>query len=341
MKKTIYIFGILTCLLIAAGIGLKVNHMAGAGIILTVSISFFILVFLPLALINNYKNLENKPGKGFYFLTYVTCFILYGATLFKIMHWPGASVILTIAISFPFVVFLPVFLYHSRKEEYLSINQSIAVIFLMAYISVMSAILALNVSKRMIDDTIIVQNGIERDNNLFLMQIDNTTKKINSLSDEDLQKQSQLITSEGDKLYYLIDEIKWEIARVANFENEFYSKNRLDLWEVIAKDNRDMASQVMYGDKQYAEKLKKAFNNYREMALNILPDKEEALRFMIENSFSTSTIQFKGDDIPWDIFYFRGLQVVWVESNLTQFQSNVLLVESELLNYIYLAELKK
>ena len=341
MKKTIYIFGIITCLLIAAGIGLKVNHLAGAGITLTVAMTFFVLVFLPLAFINNYKNLESKPEKGFYILTYATCFILYGATLFKIMHWPGASILLTVAISFPFVVFLPVFIYHSRKEEYFSINQSIAVILLLAYISIMSAILSLNTAKDIIDDSIIVENGIELNNDMFKNQIDITTKKLNALGNTDIQKTSELISTEGKELYSLLDEIKWEIARAANCEEEFISKDRLNLFEVKAKDNREIASRVIFGEKQYANRLRNAFDDYRKTVLSILPDEEESLRYLINNSFSTSSINVKDEVIPWDEFYFRNVQVVWAESNLTQFQSNVLLVESEMLNYLYFAELKK
>ena len=341
MKKTIYISGIITCLLIAAGIGLKVNHMAGAGITLTAAMTFFVLVFLPLAFFNNYKNLEVKPGKGFYILTYVTCFILYGATLFKIMHWPGASILLTVAISFPFVVFFPVFIYHSRKEEYFSINQSIAVIFLLAYISIMSAILALNISKRVIDESIIVQNDIELNNDVVKRQIDITTNKLNALENADIQETSELISNEGKELYSLLDEIKWEIAREAAYINEPSSNDKLNLWGVPAKDNREIASKVMFGEKQYANRLRDAFNNYRELALSILPNEEETLRYLVNNSCSTNPINVKGEDMPWDEFYFRGVQVVWAESNLTQFQTSVLLVESELLNYIYFAELKK
>lgn len=62
MKKAIYILGILSCMLIAGGIFMKINHLTFGGMTITIGISSLILLFLPLALINNYKNASKKPG---------------------------------------------------------------------------------------------------------------------------------------------------------------------------------------------------------------------------------------------------------------------------------------
>jgi hypothetical protein len=38
-----------------------------------------------------------------------------GGALFKIMHWPGAGIFLMVALPFPFLVFLPVYLYVTSR----------------------------------------------------------------------------------------------------------------------------------------------------------------------------------------------------------------------------------
>ena len=68
------------------------------------------------------------------------------AALFKVMHWPGASKALIVALPFPYVVFLPVFLAVTGKDKSFSIYNTVYVLFLLAGISVFSALLALNVS---------------------------------------------------------------------------------------------------------------------------------------------------------------------------------------------------
>jgi hypothetical protein len=87
--------------------------------------------------------------------------VVFGGMLFKIMHWPGAAKALMIALPFPYVVFLPVFLAVTAKDKSFSIYNTVYVLFLLAGISVFSALLALNVSKEKIDDSM----GLSRNYN--------------------------------------------------------------------------------------------------------------------------------------------------------------------------------
>ncbi len=82
--------------------------------------------------------------------------------LFKVMHWPGAGKALMIALPFPYVVFLPVFLAVTAKDKSFSIYNTVYVLFLLAGISVFSALLALNVSKEKIDDSMGLSRSYNR-----------------------------------------------------------------------------------------------------------------------------------------------------------------------------------
>jgi hypothetical protein len=73
--------------------------------------------------------------------------------LFKIQHWPYAGVALLIALPFPYIVFLPVFLTVTSKNKNFNIYNTVFVLFLLALNSVFSALLSLNVSKETIDDS--------------------------------------------------------------------------------------------------------------------------------------------------------------------------------------------
>jgi len=154
MKQKIYILGLITIMVILLGTIFKVNHMPGAGIMLTAGLITFVLIFIPLGIINSYKGDGNKQNKLLYIITGITCFVVFTAMLFKIMHWPYAGLWLTIALPFPYVVFLPVFLVVTSKDKNFNIYNTVFVLFLLAVNSVFSAMLALSVSRERINDSL-------------------------------------------------------------------------------------------------------------------------------------------------------------------------------------------
>jgi hypothetical protein len=154
MKQKIYILGLLTILILVAGTVFKVNHYAGAGILLTLGIFALVIVFLPLALLNSYRSEENSQSSLLYIVTWITAFVVFTAMLFKVQHWPYAGVALMIALPFPYVVFLPVYLYVTSKIKNFNIYNTVFVMLLLAGLSGFSALLALSVSKERIDQSL-------------------------------------------------------------------------------------------------------------------------------------------------------------------------------------------
>jgi hypothetical protein len=153
MKQKIYILGVVSALIVFSGTIFKVNHWPGAGIMLTAGMATIILLFLPAALINNYKSAGNNRSKSLYIVIYLTCFVVFTAMLFKIMHWPFAGIWLTVALPFPYIVFLPVFLVVTSKNKNFNIYNTVFVLMLLAVNSVFAVLLALNVAKARVEDS--------------------------------------------------------------------------------------------------------------------------------------------------------------------------------------------
>jgi hypothetical protein len=153
MKHKIYILGLVSVMILSAGTILKVNHWPAAAILIIAGTLIMVLLFLPAALINNYKAEGSSQNKLLYIVTWITCFVVFTAMLYKIMHWPHAGIGIFIAIPFPYVVFLPVFLVVTSKNKNFNIYNTVFVLFLLALNSVFSALLALNVSKSTIDES--------------------------------------------------------------------------------------------------------------------------------------------------------------------------------------------
>ncbi len=159
MKQKIYILGLATAMIIVLGTMFKVNHWPGAGILLIGGISVLVIVFLPVALINSFKDEDNKSKRLLYIITWLTSFVLFTGMLFKIQHWPGAGYLMLISIPFPFLVFLPVFLVVTSKNKEHSIFNTVYMLFLLMILSCFTALLALNVSKEKLGESFsIVRN---------------------------------------------------------------------------------------------------------------------------------------------------------------------------------------
>ena len=156
MKQKIYILGLITALLTLTGSVFKINHYPGAGILLSAGIILFVLVFIPAALMNHYKSGDNKKYLTLYLTTWLTCLVVFTAMLFKLQHWPGAGLLLTIAIPFPYLVFLPVFLAVTSKEKSISIYDITFVLLLLVLNSVFSGMLSLNPTKERIDSAYLI-----------------------------------------------------------------------------------------------------------------------------------------------------------------------------------------
>lgn len=161
MKQKIYILGLVTVLILFAGLVFKVNHLPGAAILLTTGFVMLVLVFLPIAFRNHYKAEGTSHNLPLYIITWLTCFVVFTAMMLKILHWPYAGLLMVIAIPFPYVVFLPVFIVVTSKNRNFSIYNTVFVLMLLVVNSVFSALLGLNVTKNRIDDSFILSRNYQ------------------------------------------------------------------------------------------------------------------------------------------------------------------------------------
>jgi hypothetical protein len=195
MKQKIYTLGLADALLVFTGAIFKVNHFPGAGIMLTIGILGFVLVFLPAALINHYRSGENKQNLSLYIVTWITCLVIFVAMLFKIMHWPFAGIMLLIAIPFPYVIFLPVFLIVTSKNKNFNIYNTVFILLLLALNSVFSGLLALSPTRYRIQESYILSRDYNKTyslldkSNMYVLpspvnnRIDEVIKKIDQAQD--------------------------------------------------------------------------------------------------------------------------------------------------------------
>jgi hypothetical protein len=299
MKQKIYILGLVTAIIAFTGTVFKLNHWPGAGILITIGLVTLILIFIPAALVNHYKTAGKRQNLLLYIITWLTCFVIFTSMLFKIMHWPGAGIMLTIALPFPYLIFLPVFLVTTSKNKNFSIYNTVFVLLLLAVNSIFAAFLALNVTKdRIVDsyDLSVNYNKVEAimdklpeaaSQSAVNQKIDEVLKTVNTYQD--------LIFA-----YDGITEAEWN--------------NNPDV--LFLPDNRSMAAKALMesGEVPFGSGLQKGLQELLSL-MEKSPDYEGSSSAIIDdmekqgiNEEYWPAIIFTDNHLAWVLIYLDGLE---------------------------------
>ncbi|MCB8994806.1 MAG: hypothetical protein H6538_04280 [Bacteroidales bacterium] len=138
MKKSINIIGLVVLLILLAGIIFKRLHLPGAGIMVTLSIVLFALLYLPVFMISLSKQMksEGSPINNLIlFLGFPGIIMLSFGILAKIMHWPGASMSIWIGISIILLILIVYLLFFTKSNSGISMISVLIVVILLGSFS--------------------------------------------------------------------------------------------------------------------------------------------------------------------------------------------------------------
>ena len=309
MKQKIYILGLLTTMMIFTGTLFKLNHWPVAGILITLGILMLVFVFLPLALRNHYKAEGNSQNLILYIVTWLTCFVVFLGMLFKIMHWPGVVYALSIALPFPYVIFLPVFLVVTSKNKNFNIYNTVCVLFLLAIISAFTALLALNVSKERIDDSLIISRNYNRmENALNGLPSGNQQSPVNQKIDEALK---------------IVDDYQNLILRNEDITGGQWEENPGNLQRPESA-NIAPAALVNSGESIPGARLNKALNEL--VALIVQKNGSEATEKTLPVLLGLG--KEKEMDPDWTYRYIQATNLFWVLVYLDGLETNLKLIKA-------------
>ncbi len=118
-RKRLFLFisGFITGMLFIFGTLFKIQHWPEAGIILSLSVLFAIFFFIPSLVITKLADPENKTMKPIYLLGAAGSILYVAGMLFKIQHWPLASLFMILSLIILFFVVLPWYTWLTWKDE--------------------------------------------------------------------------------------------------------------------------------------------------------------------------------------------------------------------------------
>jgi len=242
MKRLIYLSGIISMLLVLTGSVFKIQHWPGAGIMLTLGLGSLVLFFVPAALVNNYKANKNNGKLALYLVTFLVSLLVYGGALFKIMHWPGAGILLIFTIPLPFCLFVPVFLYSTSKDKSFSIINTTIILLFIAYMGVTTAMLALSYSRNILDE------GVQLDKLLT-----SSTEQLDRLNQQKCDKYGLSRGEEAGMKAFLSEDLRGGMLRTLGWEASEIDSLLIPgtSLEIREMDNLQPVSEVLFSELNY------------------------------------------------------------------------------------------
>lgn len=314
------------------GILFKVMHWPGASMLLLVGWTILLGAFIPLLLFSKLKEEISSGEKRIYVLGAFAMILFELATMFKVMHWPGAGPLLIVGSTLLVALFLPMYTSKQIKAGKMNPGKFVFVITLTMYAVALTFLLAMNVQgpvlERFVGDTTDNKNIIsyfEKKNQRLANQIqtDSTSQvKYTVEAKAQAQKTREVI---NDLRLSLVKEVEnTDAATAANLINNPAL--------IIRKDNFDIGNKILLDQAEgnNAAALKKELEQFKSVSLKCC-EGNSVLEQKINGLFNTANDEAYGMPRTWEERTFRNCMLITTLSRLHSIEKNILLTESILL----------
>ncbi len=208
---------------------------------------------------------------------------------------------------------------------------------------VLTALLALNVSKDILNAFIIVDEGLVKttqnftEKNSFLYEEFGTLNASNPSKAGPWNEKAMDVKKKASDLFDMIQNLKAEIVKKADKTNDAIgAKNSVASSKIVSKDNTNIPAEIMVGDNNNGKgkELKAKFVEFRETLIKYV-EKDELLKKTIENALETSDATLDGGiKETWESKHFEHLPLIAVTTIMTNLQSDIRNVESDVVKYL-------
>lgn len=329
MKKVTLGFGLTSTILLLAGTSFKLLHWPGAGIMITLGAAFLVLGYFPLLL--RYK-LKEAPGNetlmhlsGFLGITLATL-----GVLFKIMHWPGATVLLLSGLAVISFLYVPMYYFKKYKT---SVNKPVtlsAAIVALTSLALLFALTRTQNSRSVLDGIAVVE-----------WQLRESAEKgeANSLLYERLRgnQQADRVQQATNNAVQFLTDLRTKII-MATEGVDAESAANTQMFDMQNLTNRVQPTKLLFsesGDQNFRHtEVVRRMSDFRNEVLDIYP---ESIRSDVADLFPVN-VEGKyniGDhEVDWAHYYFRQTPAFTVISVISKLQNDIRQAENQALIYL-------
>lgn len=342
MKKFMYVLGMIAPSLLIIGTLFKIQHWPGAGVMIVLSLFMLGAIYLPVFImvkIRDTRQKGKKPNMPMYIFGLIAGIVFVAGAMFKIQHWPGAGFMIMLSGIVTVAVFIPILVIQALKDKENQVQNFTMLIFVLSFVAITFMMYALRVSKNVLTSFAVTVNShfqtnqvLENRNATYLAQFNLAAQESGPAAE-----QAWEISEKTDELDDYIQELMVEIVTSTNEVNleAVDDQGNIDIKKVSYLDNTSSVILVMLGEEDKPGKgkeLKERIDAYREFSAS-LAEPEHAS--MINKLLDTS---FKGQYDTWEAFNFYQNPMMGALTSLSNMQTNLRVVEGELLNQLLLNE---
>ena len=145
MKKIIYFIALITTFLIVSGSLFKIMHWPGAAVMIILGSFSFAFLFIPLIILKKFKEESFSKDKIIYSLGIILGTVLGLGFIFKIMHWPMATVLMLSSIILFNFLYVPAYFISRYNRDELRYSTIINSVMMFSFGSILFAIFELHI----------------------------------------------------------------------------------------------------------------------------------------------------------------------------------------------------
>lgn len=335
MKKLMYILGIIAPSLLITGTLFKTQHWTGAGVLIVLSLFLLGAIYLPVFIsirIRDSRKSGKPVNKAMHIIGMVAGMIFIAGAMFKIQHWPGAGVMISLSALVTVVVFIPLLFIQAIRDRERQVQHFTVLIFVLCFVAITFMIYALRVSKNVLTAFSIAAEGsiattdvFEARNAAYLDRIENTQGN----SEETLQIAREIRDRTSD-LHGFIQDLIVEMVLGTGNENQasIDRDGNINFDRVDNKDGIYIVKLVIFGDEGIPGKgneLVSRMAAYREFLSGLA---DPASKGMIDKLLDTGP----RDGYSWLEYCFLQTPMIGAVNILTSVQSSIGIAEAEVLD---------
>ena len=133
MKKTIYFIALITTFLIVSGSLFKIMHWPGAAVMIILGSFSFAFLFIPLIILKKFKEESFSKDQIIYSIGIILGTVLGLGFIFKIMHWPMATILMLSSIILFNFLYVPAYFISRYNRDELRYNTVINSVMMFSF----------------------------------------------------------------------------------------------------------------------------------------------------------------------------------------------------------------
>jgi gliding motility-associated protein GldM len=209
---------------------------------------------------------------------------------------------------------------------------------------VLMAMLALNVSKDVLNAFVLVDEGLTnttenfaKKNDVYYQEFDRAAAE-NPVKAGPWQDKALDVKRRADELHEFIQELKYQIIiKSEGKDTEAIKDDEIHGGDILGKDDTAIPAEIMIGPDGggKANDLKMAIEEFREHLTSLISEENETVRASIESNLATDEHMSHGEMQSWQVSHFDQMPLIAVVTLMSKMQNDVRNAESETLNYLY------